>query len=86
MIRSKEGVASLPMTAEMQGMGLAAMVGLVVEEMIECGRKLLLDIDRIDEGAKADGAGEVLVAQAFDIALMRASSAMRAARKAAKSV
>ena len=43
MIRSKLGVRSLPMKLEKQGVRLAAMMGLVVEEMVERGRELLLD-------------------------------------------
>ena len=40
-------------------MRLAAVMGLVVEEMIERRSKLLLDGRRIDEGTIADGAGKI---------------------------
>ena len=41
--------ASLPMTAREQGVRLAAVVGLVIEEMIERGGEHLLDIGRVAE-------------------------------------
>ena len=49
-------------------MRLAAMVGLVVEEMIERRRQRLLDGLRVDHGAIADDAVEVVAAQAGDVA------------------
>jgi hypothetical protein len=54
--------------AAQQGMSLAAMMGLVVEEMGKCGRKLLFDRCRIDEGAVANSTFKIVLAQAFDLA------------------
>src|SRR5260221_229418 len=51
-----------------QGMRLAAMVGLMVEEMVECRRKLLLHVDRIGDGPVAEPAGEVSVSERIGIA------------------
>src|ERR1700688_1394269 len=48
-------------------MRLAAVVGLAIEEMIERGGEYLLDIGGIAEGAIADDASEVRLAQTFDI-------------------
>jgi hypothetical protein len=48
-------------------MCLAAVVRLVVEEMVERGRQRLLDLDRPHESAVADGAGKVGVCQSSDI-------------------
>jgi hypothetical protein len=50
-----------------QSVRLAAMVGLVVEEMIERRRQRLFDGLRGDYGAVADRATEGLVVEAIDI-------------------
>ena len=49
MIRSKLGVRSLPIAAEQQCMRLAAMVGLVVEEMVERRRSRCSNSTGVDD-------------------------------------
>src|SRR5258707_14921821 len=46
-----------------QAMRLPAVMGLVVEKMVERGRKLLLDMGRVRDGAIADASGQVGFAQ-----------------------
>jgi len=48
-------------------MGLAAVVGLVVEKMVERGREHLLDILWVDEGAIADRLGKIIFAQSLNV-------------------
>lgn len=48
-------------------MGLAAVVSLVVEKMIERGRERLLDILRVDDVAIADRFGEIIRAQSPNV-------------------
>src|SRR5579884_3239315 len=50
-----------------QGMGLAAVMGLVVEEVVERKGERLLDILRTHEGAIADRGGQIRLVERVDI-------------------
>src|SRR5690606_31518381 len=53
--------------AAQQTMHLSAVMGLVIEEMIQRRRQRLLDVNRIDDGAVAEVAGKIGVGQRSDV-------------------
>src|SRR5262249_46239858 len=58
----------IPGQGREQAMGLAAMMGLVIEKMVERRGKRLLDIARIADGPIGEPAREALLRQSIDVA------------------